>query len=199
MPVEDPLLSQARRDFVQKILSQQLQERQLLERDFANSYAAVQKFLSQSKLDFYIRQTLVRLGRSFKFTKAEKDQIPLDGHFVRLYRPAFVVEHHGLIGFTKSIEYPGLKYSFYINLDEVVITLNLCLDTDNQIIPYISFTHRNGRTHQIDRESSLINPSDEELSHWLDLELYDFLPSRELFEMVMLGDFHENVKKLKFD
>lgn len=199
MPIEDPAKEHSRRVYVQKIISQQLEERLDSARDLEKSRLAVRLFLSTSKIDYHIRRTLKKLGRNFKFTKIEKDRIPMAGHFIPLYRPAFVVEHRGLIGFTKPIEYPGLEYSFHIELDEVIISLNLCLDLDDQVIAFISFTHRNGRTHKIDRESSLVNPTDDELLPWLDLELYDFLPSKELFEIVMMEDSHKSTEDSKFD
>lgn len=129
---------------------------------------AVLAFLQESHFDRIIRQILREKRHPFLATKLIKDEIPLDGQPKTKYPPAFVFGHTG-----QRLVSPGMRYSFRIGLDETVISVTICKSERGNIFPYFFVTHEDGRYHQVDWQVAFRNPSDNQLTAWLQKELSD--------------------------
>lgn len=171
MPQEDPQITIWRQKYVatRKVLDQEARQRQDLE--LISAQNAVLDFLRGSHFDSIIRQILREKSLPHTATKMINNVIPLDGQPKTKYSPAFVLDHSNQWGYSRQLEFPGMRYFFRIGLDQTVISVTICRNDQGSIFPYFFITHEDGRSHQIDWQVAYKNPSDDQLSTWLRREL----------------------------
>ena len=171
MPQDSLAVIKAREDRVKAWNVEQATIKRQQEARYTTSREAVLLFLSKSRLDYIIRQVIKEKGLPYHATKLVTNEVPLDGNPETKYPPAFVLDHTGQWGYSRRREYPGLRYSFRVMLDQTVISVTICRSESGNLFPYFFITHEDGRSHQVDWQVSFANPSDDQLTTWLRKEL----------------------------
>ncbi|KKT40773.1 hypothetical protein A3K29_00490 [Candidatus Collierbacteria bacterium RIFOXYB2_FULL_46_14] len=163
----DPDIEEWRRKYVAErdILDRAIRSKQAAALESAQ--AALSHYLQHTDLDMIIRTVIYDLHQKFSATKFSKKQIPLDGEIVEGFTPVFILDHQGLPGSRKRFEIPGMRYRFYMEHRELVITVTFCKNEAGAIFPYVHLTHRDDRTHLINWEANQNNPDNQQLNFWL--------------------------------
>lgn len=135
-------------------------------------------FLERSKIDLHIRELLRHKQVKYRTSKLLPGQIPMDGIAIDGQTPALIIDHQGSPGFSKRIEIAGLRYAFYLGLDEIVITIVFCQSKDCSIFPSYHVTHEDGRFHRIDSSGSFVAQSGVAGAHaWLSAWVDQYIPA----------------------
>ncbi len=166
MPI-DPTLEAWRQKYVaeQDVLNRANRAQQTAE--LTRAQADLSRYLEHTDLDMIIRTVIRDLHQTFSATRIIKGQLPLEGELIEGYNPVFIIDHQGLPGYRQRFEIPGLRYRFYIEHREFVITATFCKSKESEVFPYLHLTHRNDLTHLINWNSSLKNPNNQQLNFWL--------------------------------
>jgi len=173
-------LDEARKKYVAVWEKKQVLLKRKNERQLTIAQTATLNFLKYSRFDGIIRQIIYPLSNKFTATKIVKGLIPLDGEFLDGHSPAFVIDDRGLMRSGTKLNVPGLKYSFYFDLDKVEITVSLCRNQSGHVYPVFTLSHTNGLNHLIDWKAYLENPDDDLLKEWLSAQIQKIITGKDL-------------------
>jgi hypothetical protein len=198
----DPKLDAWRQQYVLEYQRREAEAKLIRETNLQKAKERVLLFLTGSRIDSLIRKILYGLDIDFSATKFENGQIPLDGQIGTNYTPVFTVDKLGQIALHHQAV-PGFRYEFHLGLNEVILFVTICEGRQGGIFPLFSLSHRDGRTHLVDSNTSMVNPGNDRLNRWLIGQITRFIENSQVDKiqtgsLYMVGDCHISSKNSPF-
>lgn len=176
---EQKAFDEARNKYVAMWEKKQASIKQKKVRQLTIAQTATGAFLRNSTFDGIIRNIIYSLNTKFVATKIVNGVNPLEGELLDGHIPAFIIDNMGMTKSGTKFSVPGLKYSFYFDLNSVSIMVNICRHPSGPIYPVFTLTHTNGRYHQVDWKAFLEDPNDDQLKEWLSGQIQKIVSRKE--------------------